>query len=189
MGFHNISYQQDIVYYHDELFAWKTEQWKDVLNYEGLYQISNIGRIKSFINKKDGCFSILKQKDNKGYLKFNACKNGKIKTLSIHRLVAQHFIPNPDNKPDVNHKKGNKKDNRYWKIEWNTKLENNVHAYSIGLKKGRKGIYCNLSKLTNDQISEIKCNPKNLNQRELGEVYNVSQSNISYILSNKTWKK
>jgi len=69
-----------------------------------------------------------------GYQFVQLCKNGKVKKFSIHRLIALAFIPNPENKKTVNHKNGNKADNRIQNLEWNTYAENNQHAYTAGLK-------------------------------------------------------
>jgi DNA-binding transcriptional regulator YiaG len=167
----------------------KTEQWKDILEYEDLYQVSDLGRIKSFRKRTFSSIRILKPKHTRGYLFVGLCKNKKVTAKRIHRIVAEAFIPNPQNKPTVNHKKGIKTDNRVTEIEWNTILENNIHAYTSGLKKPKKSVDCNFSKLSENEIKQIKKNENNLNQRELGELYNVSQSNISNILNNKTWKK
>jgi hypothetical protein len=94
------------------------EVWKDVVGYEGLYQVSNLGRVKSVERYKDNNGTkqlvkerILKQGENKkgGYLKVDLWKNNKSKTLYVHRLVAIAFIDNPTNKPTVNHIDGNHK--------------------------------------------------------------------------------
>ena len=104
-------------------------EWKDILGYEGKYRVSTNGEIYSEISGK-----ILKQfyrgsrPDNK-YLVINLCENNKQKTVSVHRLVAQAFIPNPNNLPCVNHIDGNKDNNCVENLEWCTYLENNVHAY------------------------------------------------------------
>lgn len=105
----------------------ETEIWKDILGYEGLYQISNLGNIKSLERKvikgKGGLYTlpekILKQRDNgNGYLTVLLCKNGKYNHLYIHRLAAQAFIPNPDNLPQVNHINEIKTDNRVDNLEY-----------------------------------------------------------------------
>jgi hypothetical protein len=90
---------------------------------------------------------------NRRYLR---CKiNGK--GYDIHRLIAQTFIPNPDNKPQVNHKNGNKHDNRVENLEWATSYENNLHARINGLAKGpKKGENSNCSKLDDETIAYIK---------------------------------
>lgn len=123
-----------------------TEEWVAIKDFEGLYDISNFGRVKSLkrlVYKTDrrkgtsfGSFyadKILSQDESRGYLIVTLSKNSKSKRCSVHRLVASHFIANPENKKTVNHKKGIKKDNRAWELEWNTHSENNKHAFDKGL--------------------------------------------------------
>jgi len=106
--------------------------WKDISGYEGLYQVSNTGIVRNIRSDKKG---ILKGSDNgHGYLQFSLYKTGKIKTYKAHRLVANAFIPNTDNKQDVNHKDGNKYNNKVENLEWVTKSENLKHAWDMGLK-------------------------------------------------------
>lgn len=89
-------------------------EWRNIKDYEGLYQVSNTGEVRSSITGK-----ILKQeKTNRGYLLTNLYKNGKRKKLLVHRLVAEAFIPNPSNLPQVNHKSENKQDNRVENLEF-----------------------------------------------------------------------
>lgn len=100
------------------------EIWKYIKNYEALYQVSNLGRVKSSSSN-----NLLKPlKHNKGYLRVRLYKNGKSKNHRIHRLVAQAFIPNPENKPQVNHIDEDKTNNRVDSIEWVTNRENNNHG-------------------------------------------------------------
>ena len=106
------------------------EVWKDI--YEE-YQISNLGRIKSL---KWGKERILTPRKNfKGYMQIHIRVNGKDKVIKVHRLVAEAFIPNPDNKPQVNHIDGNKENNTSLNLEWCTNSENQLHAYKNGLQK------------------------------------------------------
>lgn len=107
-----------------------TEIWKDVPNYEGIYQVSNLGRIKS--NYKN---NILKPSvDRFGYVRFSATKNKKQRTIRIHRLVIEVFDP-INSMMQVNHINGDKKDNRLCNLEWCTDSENKIHAYANGLMK------------------------------------------------------
>lgn len=106
------------------------ETWKDIKNYQGIYQISSFGKIKNNKGK------ILKQfKNHKGYLVIQLSKNGDSKNYIVHRLVAKEFIPNPENKPQINHKNCNKEDNRIDNLEWCTNTENKAHAKIHGLCK------------------------------------------------------
>lgn len=103
--------------------------WKDIEGYEGYYQISNFGRIKSFkIDKKKG--RVLKMTNKNGWY-FTIPLQGigvPTKTKRIHRLVAKHFIPNPENLPEVNHKDSNKQNNHVENLEWVTRGQNMRHA-------------------------------------------------------------
>jgi len=142
----------------------QVEQWKDIMNYEGIYELSCLGRIKSLdklVNAKHSKIrfvrgKILKQTMQKGYLGVGLYKNKKASRFRINRLVGFHFVPNPDNKPEVNHKKGVKTDNRYWMLEWNTRSENQKHAYDSGLQIPVKGEQVNGSKLTEKNCTNLK---------------------------------
>ena len=98
------------------------EEWKDIKGYEGLYQVSNLGRVKSL---KFGKERILKTGvDRYGYISVNLYKNNKRKLCKVHRLVAEAFIPNLENKPEVNHLDEDKTNNMVSNLEWCTRNEN-----------------------------------------------------------------
>lgn len=121
------------------------EIWKDVENYEGLYQISNFGRVKSL---KFGKEKILKPgKKSAGYLFVKLCKNGNMKNVFVHRLVALAFIENPENLPEVNHKDENKENN------WVDNLEFCTRSYNINFGT-RNSRMLNTKKLNNAKTAE-----------------------------------
>jgi len=134
------------------------EIWKDIVGYNGLYQISNYGNVKSLVRKSifvRGSIVINKIinerilkgcKDGYGYPFINLYKESKSKPFKIHRLVCIAFLPNPENKPQVNHKNGIKTDNRVENLEWATAKENSIHAVSTGLSKVAKGKFSKHSK-------------------------------------------
>ena len=126
------------------------EIWKDIKGYEGLYQVSNLGRVKSLpkswtagyggINTHNG--KILKGTlSSTRYNQVELYKNKSNKKYTIHRLVAMEFIPNLENKPFINHKNGIKTDNYIENLEWCTNSENQIHAYREGLQKKRGNHY------------------------------------------------
>lgn len=126
-----------------------TEIWKDVVGYEGLYQVSNLGRVKSckrivaHPNNKNTPYQlyperIMKQKQNRyGYMCIKLSKDSVRKDVMVHRLVAQAFIENTENKPFIDHLDGNKANNCVNNLEWVTMAENNQRAYDTGLKRKR----------------------------------------------------
>lgn len=110
------------------------EIFKTIDGYEGIYQISDTGRIKSLKFGKEKILNPIK--NNRGYLQVGLCVNGKLKAYRIHRLVCETFLNNPENKRTVNHKNGIKTDNRLENLEFATHNENNKHAHDNGLNKG-----------------------------------------------------
>jgi hypothetical protein len=115
------------------------EIWKDIEGYEGLYQISSLGRVKS-LKDRWGKERIRKLKTGtNGYHFINLSKTGKVEVFMVHRLVAKAFIPNPDNKPEVNHKDGSKQNNCVTNLEWATRSENEKYSYNVLHKKSGGG--------------------------------------------------
>lgn len=166
----------------------KNETWKPVTGLEGLYEISNMGNLRSIdrtvmrgelkINYKGKLRKVFN--DSKGYL--IVLIRGKC--VKIHRLVAQHFIPNPDNKKCVNHINGIKTDNRAKNLEWCTSSENNKHAYSNGLKRKLKGEKTPNAKFTQKEADQIRAefSKGNYSFSSLGRKYKVKGDTIANII-------
>lgn len=104
--------------------------WADIVGYEGLYLVSDDGRVKSAATGND-----LRQSVRNGYKCVNLWRDNKYKTKKVHRLVAQAFVPNPSQKTQINHIDGNKANNHANNLEWCTAGENNKHAYDARLRK------------------------------------------------------
>lgn len=128
--------------WHEEEHSNEHEEWKDIVGYEHIYQVSNCGRVKrisqryvdKYGHKRCRSERILSQiKSRCGYMLVHLSNDGLAKHLYVHRLVAEAFIENNDNNPQVNHKNGNKSDNHISNLEWNTRSENMIHAYKNGL--------------------------------------------------------
>ena len=161
------------------------EIFKEIDGYNGVYQISNLGRVKSFakrISTHKTYERILKNNFN-GQYNFVELRNP-TKIMTIHRLVALAFILNPLTKKCVNHKDGNKLNNHVENLEWNTHSENSKHGYS------NNGRINPLRKLKDNQVLEIKKELKNYKYGMglyLAKKYNVSTHIISLIKNNKTY--
>jgi len=173
------------------------EIWKSVLGHEGFYSVSNRKRVKSLyrnIVKADGkkythlekILSIKISKQGYNQLKIRD-ENGR-KTVKLYRLVAEAFIPNPDNKPCVNHINGIKTDDRVENLEWTTYSENAQHAWDTGLNTRRIGELNKSSKLKENQVLEILKNNRKLTRIELSKEYNVSKTLIDKIVQRKVWQ-
>ena len=115
------------------------EEWRDIKGFEGKYMVSNLGRVKSLNYNKTGKEKIMKGvPDGYGYFQLSLCKEGKVKNCRINRLVAQAFIPNPDNLPEVNHKDKIRTNNRVDNLEWCTTQYNVEYSKAkavIGINK------------------------------------------------------
>lgn len=171
-----------------------SEAWKDVRGYEGIYQVSNLGRIRSWwcVNGHRRILSrshiVPGHNDWKGYVKVWLSDGVSRCNVCIHRLVAQAFIPNPLLKPQINHLDGVKAHNAASNLEWATNQENVLHAYSTGLARGRKGGANGRAKLTDDDIREIRSLlAQGVSQHRLAAQFGVSRPSIGSIRSGETW--
>lgn len=131
------------------IFSFMKEIFKPIIGYEGFYEISNFGNVRSLSHYHKTCGGGLALKKERilakfaetyGYIQVTLCKGGIGKVHKVHRLVAKHFVSNPDNKPQVNHIDCDKENNRVDNLEWVTPKENIVHAHINNLMKSRKGI-------------------------------------------------
>jgi len=167
------------------------EVWKDIPEWEGLYQASTFGRIKSldrFIAVGRWKSSILKLIiGNRGYYKVILANKSIKKTYDIHKLIALTFIINPHNYPCINHKNGIKTDNKLENLEWCSYSQNTIHAYKNGLNK--KGELHYKAKITEKQAIDIitKYQSKKYTFKMLGIEYGVHLSTIAYIINGKNW--
>ena len=156
------------------------EQWRDIDEH---YQISTFGRVKSFWGKSP---RILKPYLLGEYLSVNLYVDGKRKTRTIHSLVAKAFIPNPENKPEVNHRVGCKFNCHVSNLQWSTGAENMQHAVRTGLAKS--GVDRSDSKIKNEAgIIYIRENPDKLTRQQLAEKFGVDETTISYIQLGKRY--
>ena len=165
------------------------EQWRDVVGYEGLYQVSNMGRVKN-ISYGDGAKIRKPVLNTPAYFSMVLYKDSKPTATRIHVLVAKAFIPNPEIKLVVNHRDGNKLNNRVDNLEWVTQSENLQHAYDTGLKKS--GHEHSRAKLTVEQVRYIRevCIPDDraFGFNALARKFNVSASNIERVYKRERYK-
>ncbi len=164
------------------------EIWKDIEGYEGLYEISNLGNVKSlartwnFRDYGNGKKQVIKSKEkilktsisNSGYVLVGLSKNNKNSLKAVHRLVAKAFITNPTNKPQVNHIDGNKLNNRVDNLEWCTNRENQIYAWRNGLQNAYwKG------KFGKDHIQSKKVKQYDKNRKLIKVWDSVSEASIA----------
>ena len=167
------------------------ENWRDIKKSAGLYQISDCGRVKSLWYGKE---KILKPSVNSaGYMHLTLCVNGERIYCNVHVLVAEEFVPNLENLPEVNHKDGNKLNNCAWNLEWITRQKNLVHASQKGLLNIKKGADNPCAKLTAEDARYIRSvytsHHREFGGRALAKKFGVVPQTIYDIIRNKTYKE
>lgn len=160
-------------------------KWKKVIidEEETKYSISNIGLVRNDKNDK-----ILKTNFSHGYERVGLMIDGTQRTYFIHRLVAKAFIPNPENKPEVNHINGDKSCNYDFNLEWCTRTENQIHAAKNGLTNANHN---NVRRISEDQVIRIceMLEDNKLNQKEIARRVGCSRHSVFNILHKKSYTK
>lgn len=163
------------------------EIWKDIFGFEGYYQVSSMGRIKSL--KYQGGPRIMRGGSAWGYKNIKLTINYVNTYFRVHKLVALAFLPNPDNKLEINHKNGIKHDNRLENLEWATRSENAQHSYDTGLQKpphtGRTGALHPSSKLILDTQTGVFYGTK----KEAAFAKGINNTYLSSMLTGKCKNK
>jgi hypothetical protein len=184
------------VEFHEEIVM---ERWKEIKGYSD-YFISNWGRVKSSYRKNRHIF-LKYGRYTKGYMFVNLYRRdinntSNKRACSISRLVAKHFIPNPKNLPEVNHKDGVKSHNYYRNLEWCTRSYNTKHAYKKGLRVSiiSHGSNNGNSKLTDSEVIKIRrlCEIEHygeMTQKEIAERFRITVHMVQNIKHKRNWKK
>ena len=167
------------------------EIWKDIEGYEGRYQVSNTGKVKSLRAKL-----VMKQKTNNcGYSEISLCVSQKRKSFLVHRLVALAFLPNYDNKKQVNHIDGNKKNNHTENLEWCTASGNMRHSLDMGLRdfshlRGSRHYGSKLSVYQVLTILTLKNHFKSgqFTKKQVSELYGIDRRSVCSISRRLNWK-
>ena len=160
--------------------SYDNEIWKDIEGYEGLYQVSNLGRVKNIKRSR-----LLKPcPDTNGYLRVDLFKNSKMSHKRVHRLVAKAFIPNPNNHPVVNHKDADKSNNDVSNLEWCTMKYNNSYGTRlerISLAERVNLVNCKPVRnlITGEEFNSIK---------ETAQRYGISTKHVRRIIQGKVKK-
>lgn len=176
------------------------EEWRDIPNSNGKYMASNFGRIKSLSRKckvsiGNKGYRIIRERIRKqtltdrGYLRIRVAFNeGVQETKSVHRLIAFSFIPNPKDKPTVNHINGIRDDNKIENLEWATDSEQQIHAHKIGLRVSKFGEEHPMSKLNEFQVRVIRKIGHDIPYTQTARMFKVDPALIRRIVLNIIWK-
>lgn len=177
------------------------EIFVDIVGFDGKYQISNIGNVKSvgrYVARKGQSDLYVKERikkcsiKNSGYKTLILYRDNIGKNKTIHRLVASAFIPNPENKKEVNHKDGNKLNNCVENLEWCTPSENQYHSHKTGLNISPNGEDSVNAKIKEIDVIEIRRQyvkgDVNFSLRAIAKRFNLHPSTIYNIIKFKKWK-
>lgn len=174
------------------------EIWREIPNTDGYYEVSNLGRVRSWRNNRFGRMEnprIMKLGNHNGgrsgYYKITMSFKGKgVKQSLVHRLVAQAFIPNPENKPEVNHLDGNGRNNHVSNLEWCTRSENAQHMQD-NLKQEKVGSERYWTSKVNElDVLDMRAlyNQGWFTLTEIGDAWGLHNSTVYQIVKNKTWR-
>lgn len=174
------------------------EKWKDIPSYEGHYQVSNLGRIKSLekviinvngIKHKRKSRILKPYKDSKGYLCVDLRLDNKRFNARVHRMVGICFIKNPNKYPQINHINGIKTDNNVQNLEWCTNKQNCIHAHQNNLTNPARGVNHGSRVLEEHEVIEIfkEYHENGTYQYLIAKKYGISQGQVHNIVSKKHW--
>lgn len=161
------------------------EIWKDIKGFEGIYQVSDKGRVKSLKRGKE--LIMVNVNTTFGYSRVKLLKDKKEYPFSVHRLVGFAFLPIIEGKPEINHIDGNKKNNHLSNLEWCNRSENMRHADKLGLRVMLKGETNPRAKVTDQIIRIIRNERKGVFQKEIAKEFNLKQQTVSKIINGKLW--
>lgn len=157
--------------------------WKEAYGFDN-YLCNENGEIYSLLRNK-----ILKGRSLKGYKRVTLMKEGKTIDALVHRLIAQTFLPNPENKPYINHIDGDKTNNSVSNLEWCTQKENVQHAIETGLKDDR-GTHSSRASCNEEKLKEIRSLiSEGKRNEEIAKIVGVSKDVVRYIRCNRTYKE
>jgi len=161
-------------------------EWRNVVGYEGLYKVSNYGEV--FSEKRTNKGGLMSTNSLNAYPAVVLYKKNVSRPFAVHRLVAQAFIPNPNNKSAVNHIDGNKQNNWVKNLEWVTPKENGEHASINGLMARPTGEKNGSAKITEADVRRIRSlRAQGLSQKEIAEQYPISRQTVQAIISGLKW--
>lgn len=161
------------------------ETWKDIEGFDGMYQVSTHGRVKSLKRGRELIMSNINT--TYGYLRVKFWKDKKEYPFAVHRLVGFAFLPTIEGKNEINHIDGNKKNNHLSNLEWCNRSENMRHADQTGLRIMLKGQRNPKAKVTDEIVRLIRNERKGIFQKDIANEFNLKQQTISKIINRKLW--